>query len=220
MKLTINPIHKLIAEGEHVQQDFKFCINDSRKIAKTLVAFANTRGGRLLVGVKDNGNIAGVRSEEEIYMVQAAARLYSRPEIELFTQEWDVDGKKVLEVVVQPGTSRPYLAEGDDRKWIAYIRKDDENFLANPVLIKSWKLEQQPRGLLFEYEGARKVLIDTLHRNGTITLSKLAREAQIQRSQAEQILAEMVFLKCIVGHFDNVPVHYTINEDFDFEEFV
>ena len=49
-------IHALIAEGEHQQQDFKFEISDARKIAKTLSAFANT---------KDNGKIAGVRSEEE-----------------------------------------------------------------------------------------------------------------------------------------------------------
>ncbi|MDA3865584.1 MAG: putative DNA binding domain-containing protein, partial [Salinivirgaceae bacterium] len=48
--ITINPLYQLIAQGEHQQQDFKFCINDSRKIAKSLVAFANTDGGRLLVG--------------------------------------------------------------------------------------------------------------------------------------------------------------------------
>ena len=62
-------IHTLIAEGEHQQQDFKFEISDARKIAKTLSAFANTDGGRLLIGVKDNGRIAGVRSEEEKYMI-------------------------------------------------------------------------------------------------------------------------------------------------------
>ena len=66
-------IHTLIAEGEHQQQDFKFEISDARKIARTLSAFSNTDGGRLLIGVKDNGKIAGVRSEEEKYMIEAAA---------------------------------------------------------------------------------------------------------------------------------------------------
>ena len=69
-------IHALIAEGEHQQQDFKFEISDARKIAKTLSAFANTDGGRLLIGVKDNGKIAGVRSEEEKYMI---CLLYTSP---------------------------------------------------------------------------------------------------------------------------------------------
>ena len=71
-------IHARIAEGEHQQQDFKFEISDARKIAKSLSAFSNTDGGRLLVGVKDNGKIAGVRSEEEIYMIEAAAKLYCK----------------------------------------------------------------------------------------------------------------------------------------------
>ena len=69
-------IHTLIAEGEHQQQDFKFEISDARKIAKTLSAFANTDGGRLLIGVKDNGRIAGVRSEEEKYMIEDSKQKY------------------------------------------------------------------------------------------------------------------------------------------------
>ena len=73
MKTNTNTqyLEKLISEGEHVHQDFKFAISDARKIAKSLSAFANTEGGRLLVGVKDNGKIAGVRSEEELYMISS-----------------------------------------------------------------------------------------------------------------------------------------------------
>ena len=67
-------IRFLIAQGEHVHQDFKFEISDARKIAKTLSAFANTEGGRLLIGVKDNGKIAGVRSDEEQYISIAFPR--------------------------------------------------------------------------------------------------------------------------------------------------
>ena len=57
----------LIEEGEHQQQDFKYRIDSSQKISKTLAAFANTDGGRLLIGVKDNGRIAGVDPQEEIH---------------------------------------------------------------------------------------------------------------------------------------------------------
>ena len=78
-------IHRLISEGEHVHQDFKFEISDARKIAKSISAFANTDGGRLLVGVKDNGKIAGVRSEEEIYMIEAAAQRYCQPPVDIHT---------------------------------------------------------------------------------------------------------------------------------------
>lgn len=69
-------IKNLIQSGENQQLDFKFEISDSRKIAKTLVAFSNSNGGTLLIGVKDNGKIAGVRSDEEFFMVQTAAGMY------------------------------------------------------------------------------------------------------------------------------------------------
>ena len=89
-------IQKLIAQGEHQRLDFKFEISDARKIARSMVAFANTDGGTLLVGVKDNGAIAGVRSEE-VYMVDAAAGLYCKPEVKFITKSWIEQGKSVLE---------------------------------------------------------------------------------------------------------------------------
>ena len=93
-------IEQYICKGEHLKQDFKFEISDSKKIARTLAAFANTEGGRLLVGVKDNGNIAGVRSEEEFYMVQAAAQMYCKPPIPIAVKEWNVNGRTILEVKI------------------------------------------------------------------------------------------------------------------------
>ena len=121
-------IRALISEGEHVRQDFKFEISDSRKIARSLSAFANTEGGRLLIGVKDNGRIAGVRSEEEMYMVEAM-RVY-RPE-----------GRSVLVASVGPAVRKPVLVKEEDGRRLAYVRIADENILASPVHIGLWKCE-------------------------------------------------------------------------------
>ena len=87
----------LIAEGEHQRLDFKFEINDARKIARTLSAFSNTDGGRLLIGVKDNGRIRGVRSDEEYYMVESAATLYCNPEVRFKSRNISIEGKQVLD---------------------------------------------------------------------------------------------------------------------------
>ena len=45
-------IHDLTAQGEHRQQDFKYEITDAGKLARSVSAFANTVGGRLLIGVR------------------------------------------------------------------------------------------------------------------------------------------------------------------------
>ena len=76
-------IRRLILEGEGVTQDFKKKITSCEKIAKTMVSFANNKGGRLLVGVSDDGTISGVKSEdEEKYMITRAAHFFCKPALE------------------------------------------------------------------------------------------------------------------------------------------
>lgn len=71
---------RLIREDEHQRQDFKYRVADACKLAKSVSTFANTDGGRLLIGVRDDGNLSGVRSEEEIFMMHQAAYRYCKPE--------------------------------------------------------------------------------------------------------------------------------------------
>lgn len=125
-------IGKLIEKGENRQLDFKYAVNDSKKIARTLSAFANTDGGTLLLGVKDNGRIVGVNSDEEYYMIEAAADLYCKPPVKLSVQRWQVNGKYVLEAIVQKSDKRPHLAPDKNGGYAAYVRVKDENFIAAP----------------------------------------------------------------------------------------
>ncbi|HNX79656.1 MAG TPA: ATP-binding protein, partial [Prolixibacteraceae bacterium] len=135
---------EMIREGEHQRQDFKYCISDSRKIARSLVAFANTDGGSLLVGVKDNGHLVGVQSEEEYYMVESAARIYSKPPVPFTTKQWHIEGKTVFQVIIEPSQARPHYARDENGKWLAWIRHQDENRLASRVMIDVWQKRREP----------------------------------------------------------------------------
>jgi len=184
-------IIKLIEEGEHQQQDFKYCISDSRKIARTLVAFANTDGGRLLVGVKDNGRIVGVRSDEEYYMVDSAAKMYSKPAIEFTTRQHFVEGKTVLEVIIDPSDEKPHYALDDEGKWWAYFRKDDENRLANKIMIEVWKRKKSADGILISFSEDEKCLLDYLENNKRISVGKYSRIAHLSYKKAEQVIIKL-----------------------------
>jgi predicted HTH transcriptional regulator len=90
----MSSLHEYIKEGEHESQDFKFRIDDQKKIARTLSAFANTVGGRLLIGVKDNGKVVGVDPQEEFYMIEGAASLF-------VSHRWNSllrSGKKIIKL--------------------------------------------------------------------------------------------------------------------------
>ncbi len=71
--------------------DFKFEISDSRCISRSLCAFADTRGGRILVGVSDNVAIAGVWSDEEQNMIRAVAEMFWCPPVACETHECDAN---------------------------------------------------------------------------------------------------------------------------------
>ena len=73
-----------------MHQDFKYQITDARKIARSISAFANNSGGHLLVGVKDNGSIVGVSSDEEIYMIVAGkgSAVIDDETVELNAGDW------------------------------------------------------------------------------------------------------------------------------------
>ncbi len=211
-------LRKLIDQGEHQQQDFKFCINDSKKIAKSLVAFANTDGGRLLIGVKDNGNIVGVKSDEEYYMAEAAANIYSKPPVLFTTQQWPVEGKTVLEIKIEASDQKPHFAKDETGNWIAYIRKNDENIVVNRIQIEVWKKQKSNEGIFFTYSEDEKFLIDFLQTNQTITFSKFIRVAQISRNRALEVLSNFVLLKIILLNSSNSLTTFSLNEEFDKDE--
>lgn len=190
-------LRSLIDQGEHQQLDFKFEIADSRKIARSLVAFSNTDGGTLLVGVKDNGIIAGIRTEEEVYMIEAAAELYSKPPVKFTMREWEVEGKTVLEVIIPKGFSRPHYASEKDGKWLVYVRVKDQNLLANSVLLKVWKKKEGKDGVILKYRDQEDLLLKYLELNGIITLPEFCHLAYIPRFRAEDILANFIVLDVI-----------------------
>ena len=208
-------LYKLIQEGEHQQQDFKFCINDSKKIAKSLVAFANTDGGRLLVGVKDNGKIAGISSDEEFYMIEAAAKIYSNPPIDFKTQQWQIEGKTVLEIKIDPSETKPHFAKDDNGKWLAYQRVDDENFLAHKIRINVWKKNNSNIGIYFTYSDSERFLIDYLKKNPTISFSKFIRTAHIPRKKAEEILTNFVLMDLVIMKTEKNGTTFSLNKSFD-----
>ena len=211
-------IYDLIREGEHQQQDFKFCINDSRKIAKSLVAFANTDGGRLLIGVKDNGSIAGVRSDEEYYMIEAAAKMFSSPAIEFSHHQYIVEGKTVFEVKVEPSNERPHFAKDHNNKWLAYVRVDDQNILANRIIIEVWKRQKSQKGVSIFFSKEEEILLNYLEKHNSISHSKFTKIARISYKKAERIIINFILIGVLEYIVTEKQITYRLNEEFDRDE--
>jgi predicted HTH transcriptional regulator len=204
-------LKKLIAEGENQQLDFKYCVSDSRKIARTLTAFANSDGGKLLIGVRDNGRIAGIKSDEEIYMVDTAAQIFCRPKIDFSTKQHIAGGKTVLEVEVVKGNNRPYQAKDENGRWLTYFRHHDQNLVANKVLLQVWRKEEKKSGVLVKFGKAENSLMECLAKNGSITLSRFRKIARISSYRAESILANLILFKVLIMKASEKGISYELN---------
>lgn len=189
-------IQDLILEGEHEHQDFKYQITDARKIARSIAAFANNNGGHLLIGVKDNGNIAGVRSDEEIYMIETAAQMYCRPEQRVSFKVYTINGKQVVKADIAEATEKPVEAPDDNGQWHVYYRVADENVLASRLHERIMSAEESascdPEDVAtITYSDREQLLLEYLRSHGGITLEGYMRLAHISEEHAMKIIVAL-----------------------------
>lgn len=189
-------IQDLILEGEHEHQDFKYQITDARKIARSIAAFANNSGGHLLIGVKDNGNIAGVRSDEEIYMIETAAQMYCRPEQRVTFKVFNINGKSVVKADIAEALEKPVEAPDDNGVWHVYYRVADENVLASRLHARIMNSEQSAatgheEAATISYSEREQLLLDYLRNHGGITLEGYMKLAHISEESATRIIVAL-----------------------------
>src|SRR6201996_1989011 len=155
--MTKMNVKRQICEGEGVTLDFKKTITNCEKIARTLVAFANNKGGRLLIGVADDGSIKGVKADdEERYMIEKAAHIFCRPALEPRFEEVYIDQKLVLVVEIEESNLKPHYALAEDGKWWVYVRVKDKSVLASKVVVDVLKRSTEEQGIMIAYSSNEK----------------------------------------------------------------
>jgi len=203
-------IKKQIFEGEGVSLDFKKTISSCEKIARTMVSFANNKGGRLLIGVADDGSIKGVKSEdEERYMITRAAHLFARPALEPVFEEKYVDDKLVLVVDIAPSATKPHYALGEDGKWWVYVRVKDKSVLASKIVVDVLKRSSSDTGVMLAYSENEKTLLEYLEKTDRITVIEYCKLLKLTRRRAQSILVDLVLSGVVRIHTTEKEEYYT-----------
>lgn len=186
-------IKAAILQGEGEQLDFKNKISNESKIAKTLVAFANNKGGRLLIGVADDGHVVGVKNEdEERYILEKAAHRYCKPAIEIRFEETAVDDKLVLIAEIPESDIKPHYALGEDGKWWVYIRVKDKSILAGKVVVDVLKRHTTSDGVLIAYTDKEKQLLNYLNTHDRVLLIDICKHLKLSRRKTQRLLVNMI----------------------------
>jgi predicted HTH transcriptional regulator len=179
-------------EGENIE--FKQKLNDEYKIAKTLCAFANTNGGTILIGVKDNKMVVGVDPEEEKHVLEKAAEFLCKPPVHVMLEEieWTEPGKEhekiILKAAISASEERPHYAQSKSGDWIAYLRHKDKTLLAGPRAIAAMKngVEEPHRQIKLTRNEER--LLAYLNEHEKITLKKFMDLVNISSRRAKREL--------------------------------
>jgi predicted HTH transcriptional regulator len=186
-------IKKLILQGEGTTLDFKKTITSVEKIAKSLVAFANNRGGQLLIGVSDDGVIRGVKSEdEERYIITKSAHQFCRPAIEPEFEEIYVDDKLVLVVKIAPSDIKPHYALDEQKNWWVYYRVNDKSILASKVIVDVIKRSTETIPNVIRYTEQEQKLFEYLTQEGRITLKQFSKLTRSSYRQAQKVLVSLI----------------------------
>ena len=217
-------LDKLIAQGEHDRQDFKYKVVDAAKLAKSVSAFANTFGGRLIIGVRDDGFVSGVTSEEEIFMMRSAAEKYCIPSVQTHFQTINQNGRTVLICEVPQASDKPVCAIDDiiiDHQTAeiipmgrptAYVRIHDENIVASPVHLQIWKDQKVENGMMVQFSDDERQLMTFLGEHGPMPLNKIVRGAAISRRMVVVTLANLIRYDMVACQYLDKQFHFSLSD--------
>jgi predicted HTH transcriptional regulator len=207
----IHPLLLKISKGESEVLDFKKTISSASKIAKTMSAFANHKGGTLLVGVNDNGTISGVKSEDEKYMLDLAAHFFMKPEIDLHLYEWEMGNKTVIECYIPEGKDKPYYAKDEEGKWWAHIRVKDQSLLASKIVVDVLKRNSGKGQNIIRYTDHEKAILKHLEKMHKATLKEICKLLNISRWRAQKMLVSLVSAGVVRSHTTEKTEFFTLS---------
>jgi predicted HTH transcriptional regulator len=193
-------IKKYLTDGEGEHLDFKQTVSSAAKIAKTMVSFANTRGGVLLIGVRDNRSIAGIQSDEEFYMLELAGSFFCKPEIVPQITEHRVEGKIILEAYIPEGVSKPYYAKDEEGKWWVYVRTADKSLLASKTTVDFLHRKYGDEPTVLEMGTLEKEILAYISSREKTTLSEICKRFNMGKRRIGRIVVNLMALDVVRSH--------------------
>lgn len=194
--MDVKDVRRWVAKGESEKIEFKRKVTHPEKIVKELVAFANTSGGYLFIGVNDDGMIPGVKfPEDEIFALNQAIDKYCRPKLNLTYEIVPLSEKKSVVVYeVISGDRKPYyIVESlPTRKKITFVRSADKSIKASKEVREIIRRRQKNRDIQFNFGDKERLLMTHLDEHDNITLDEFKRVAKLNYYKASKTLIILV----------------------------
>jgi predicted HTH transcriptional regulator len=210
-------LKELIEEGENIQCEFKLKFSTSEKIAREMIAFANTKGGYIIFGVDDDKDVIGVESEKEVAeLIKETAEKFCEPPIEYSIEFIEYHGKELVIVAIPESHNKPhrlqdYLDELDLNKSVVTIRVNDKSVQASKEMIRLLRSQNGNKALIKYTIGQNeKLVFEYLKHNERISVKELSKLVNISERRASRTLVKMVRANLLMIHTkDNGEEYFT-----------
>jgi predicted HTH transcriptional regulator len=195
-RIDLRELKELVRHGENKYVEFKLKTTHPEKIVREMVAFANTDGGKLIVGVADDKSLKGLKfPDEDEFILQRAIEKYIYPAIDYSLDRLSVEGEReVLIYYIPKSPFKPHYVDLDgileNRR--AYVRVADRSVQASREMREILKGERKGLNIRFQYGEKEKTLMKYLADNQHITVEVYAEIANISRKNASRTLVVLV----------------------------
>jgi len=210
-------LKELIDEGESAMMEFKRKFTSPEKMAKEIMAFANTKGGFLLVGVDDDGSIVGVESEKEVEeMIKFACRFHIEPPLEPQIEIVQIEYRDVIVVFVARSNRKPHrlIAKSPAEQLYhnkAYIRQADKSIAASREMEKILAGQNADAPALTVSVGKKEqALFKYLEQNERVTVKTFAKLVNISERWASRLIVRLVRAGVLQIHTEQGADYYTL----------
>jgi len=205
-------LKNLISTGESSFLEFKHKVASPEKLAKEIAAFANTNGGKILIGVADNGDMVGVESymEEEFWITQAAEDCCI-PVPTITIELISFSGTDILLIDVPESDEKPIYVKGKKHR-VVYARRDDESVVASDEMVEVLKKSSSDEGVTFEYGENERLLFRFLNEYSDITVERFSILINKTTYTTAKILVNLVSAGVLDLFEKDGVAHYTFSK--------
>jgi predicted HTH transcriptional regulator len=198
---------ELIEEGENLQCEFKRQFTTPEKIAREMIAFANTKGGYVLFGVDDDKQVVGVDSEKsESEMIKDAAENFCEPRIVYSIDFIELYGKEVVVASIPESDNKPhrlqdYENDFDINKAVVIVRVNDKSVQASKEMVRILRANSANLALKkYQIGQTEKMVFEYLGKYERISVKELSNLVNISERRASRTLVKMVRANLLLIH--------------------
>lgn len=211
--MELRLLKELVKQGEGDRVEFKLKTNHPEKIIREIVAFANSNGGKLLVGVGDDKRILGLKDiNEDEFLLNRAIEKYIFPKLDY--QQYRVvlgTDREVLVLNIPQSSNKPHYVIDTSGERKAYVRVEDKSVQASREMKEIMRRGRRQKDIRFRYGEKEQKLMELLEQNQSVTVDHFATFAGISRKIASNTLVILVLARVLVVHPQEMIDHFSMS---------